>query len=446
VRTKGQDFAHFAEFTVHEGERHPFVLSWRPSHLTQPPRQDPDQALAATLADWEKWASQCTYEGPDRDLVLRSLIILKALTYEPTGGIVAAVTAGLPEQIGGERNWDYRFCWLRDSTMTLGALLRAGFRDEAEAWHDWLLRAIAGDPADLQTMYGVAGERRLPEIVADWLPGYESSRPVRFGNAAVNQLQLDVYGEVLDTLYLAHCHGITMERHVWGLVRKLLEYLEEHWSDPDEGLWEVRGPRRHFVHSKVMSWVAFDRAVRLAEETGLPAPVERWRELCGIIHADVCERGLDHERGVFTQYYGGKELDAATLFTVMTGFLPPSDPRVINTDRAVRDELDEGGFVRRYSLPAEGTSAVDGLRGEEGAFLACSYWLATALLQIGEKEEAQDLFTRVSALANDLGMISEEWDAESGRQLGNTPQAFTHVALVDTAFQLAGHGRDPRIV
>jgi GH15 family glucan-1,4-alpha-glucosidase len=440
VRTVGRDFATVSEFTVRAGDRVPFVLSYAPSHQRQPPRPDAEAQLKSTLADWESWSARCSTKMADRDhaTVKRSLITLKALTYEPTGGIVAAATAGLPEQVGGARNWDYRFCWLRDSTMTLSALLNAGYRREAEAWHGWLLRAIAGDPADLQTMYGVGGERRLPETVADWLPGYEGSQPVRFGNAAVDQLQLDIYGEVLDTLYLAHRHGIRIERHVWGLLRKLLEYLEEHWSDPDEGLWEVRGPRRHFVHSKIMCWVAFDRAVKLAEETGLPGPAERWRELRDLIHADVCARGVDPKRGVFTQFYGGHELDAATLFVVKTGFLPPHDTRVVATVEAVQRELDHEGFVRRYSTPqgADQTDSVDGLTGTEGAFLACSYWLADALLAIGRVEEARALFDRVSGLANDLGLISEEWDPLTQRQLGNTPQAFTHVALVNTAFAL----------
>ncbi|MEZ0064787.1 GH15 family glucan-1,4-alpha-glucosidase [Streptacidiphilus sp. MAP12-20] len=441
VNTYGQDFATVSEFTVHAGQRVPFVLSWVPSHHKQPPRQDAEAALKTTLADWESWAAYCStgIAERDRDAVRRSLITLKALTYEPTGGIVAAATAGLPEQVGGARNWDYRFCWLRDSTMTLSALLNAGYRAEAEAWHGWLLRAIAGDPADLQTMYAVGGERRLPETIADWLPGYEGSRPVRFGNAAVDQLQLDVYGEVVDTLYLAHQHGIRIERHVWGLLRKFLEFLEEHWSDPDEGLWEVRGPRRHFVHSKIMCWVAFDRAVKLAEETGLPAPVERWRELRDLVHSDICARGVDPARGVITQYYGGSELDASALFAVKTGFLRPEDPRVVATVEAVQRELDHGGFVRRYSTPeaSDLADSVDGLAGSEGAFLACSYWLADALIAIGRVTEARELFDRVSGLANDVGLISEEWDPVSCRQLGNTPQAFTHVALVNTAFLLA---------
>ncbi len=437
VHTFGKDLATYSEFTVEAGQRVRFVLNWQPSHHSSLPRQDPDRSLRETLAQWQDWASACRYQGPYREAVMRSLVILKGLTYEPTGGMVAAATAALPEQLGGERNWDYRFCWLRDSTMTLSALLRGGFIGEATAWRGWLLRAIAGDPADLQTMYGVAGERRLPETVADWLPGYEGSGPVRFGNAAVDQLQLDVYGEVVDTLHLAMVAGAPMERHVWGLVRALMNYLASNWSQPDEGLWEVRGGRRHFVHSKVMCWVAFDRAVRMAEATGLPAPVEKWRQIRDTIHAEVCAKGYNTEVGAFTQYYGGTALDAATLFVVKTGFLPADDPRVISTVEAVHERLDHGGFVLRYSTDETGEAPVDGLQGAEGAFLACSFWLVDALVAIGRTEEARALFERVAAIANDLGMISEEWDPKAGRQLGNTPQAFTHVALVNSAFGLA---------
>ena len=441
VHTYGKDLSTVSEFTVNSGERVSFILSWLPSHHTSPPRQNAERSLRETLTAWHEWAETCRYQGPYRDAVMRSMVILKALTYEPTGGMVAAATAALPEEIGGERNWDYRFCWLRDSTMTLSALLRGGFHTEAAAWHSWLLRAIAGDPADLQTMYGVAGERRLPEIIADWLPGYEGSAPVRFGNAAVDQLQLDVYGEVIDTLHMATEAGIPMERHVWGLVRALMTFLERHWNEPDEGLWEVRGGRRHFVHSKVMSWVAFDRAVKMAASTGHPAPVERWCAIRDMIHAEVCEQGFDAALGSFTQYYGGKELDASTLFVVKTGFLPPDDPRVIGTVEAVRDRLDHGGFILRYSTGQDEDSQVDGLQGEEGAFLACSFWLVDALVAIGSVDEGRALFERVAAIANDLGMISEEWDPKAGRQLGNTPQAFTHVALINTAFALDEAGR-----
>ena len=437
IHSYGKDFATIAEFTVHAGERIPMVLSWMPSHYTTPPRQDAEKSLRETLDGWHEWATKVKYQGPYQDLVTRSMIVLKALTYQPTGGIVAAATASLPEQIGGERNWDYRFCWLRDSSMTLSALIRGSCVDEAVAWRKWLLRAIAGDPADLQIMYGVGGERRLPEVLADWLPGYEGSVPVRFGNAAVEQLQLDVYGEVIDTLYAAHEAGIPMERHAWGLVKALMSFLEKHWQEPDEGLWETRGGRRHFVHSKIMCWVAFDRAVRMAEATGLSAPTARWRTTRDAIHADVCAKGYDPELGAFTQYYGGKTLDAAALFVVKTGFLPPEDPRVVSTVKAVRDGLGRDGFVRRYSTGSGTSTAVDGLVGEEGAFLACSFWLADALVAIGHKDEARALFEQVAAISNDLGLISEEWDPDAGRQLGNTPQAFTHVALINTAFLLA---------
>jgi GH15 family glucan-1,4-alpha-glucosidase len=436
IRTFGKDFTTFGHFEVNAGDRIPIVLSWLPSHHSSPPRQDAEKSLQESLRGWQEWASVSKYRGPYRDPVMRSLVVLKALTYEPTGGIVAAATASLPEEIGGERNWDYRFCWLRDSTMTLSALLRSGYVEEASAWREWLLRAIAGDPADLQTMYGVAGERRLTEFVADWLPGYEGSAPVRFGNAAVDQLQLDVYGEVIDTLYLALTAGIPMERHVWALINAFMRFLEDHWSDPDEGLWEVRGGRRHFVHSKVMCWVAFDRAVKMAEITGMAAPVDRWREVRDAIHLDVCTQGFDRELGSFTQYYGGKELDASTLFVVKTGFLPADDPRVVGTVDAVQKGLDHDGFVLRYSTGEPEDAQVDGLQGTEGAFLACSFWLADALIAIGRVEEGRQLFERVAAISNDLGLISEEWDPKAERQLGNTPQAFTHVALVNTAFAL----------
>jgi GH15 family glucan-1,4-alpha-glucosidase len=455
VRTYGRDMRTHGEFDVGEGDRIPFVLSWQESHLTVPRRLDPEKALRSTLDAWQEWSGRRKHTGSWQGAVQRSLITLKALTFDPTGGMVAAPTAGLPEEIGGERNWDYRYCWLRDSTMTLSALLRGGYREEAVAWRQWLLRAIAGDPADLQIMYGVAGERRLPETIADWLPGYEDSSPVRLGNAAVGQLQLDVYGEVVHTLYLALCAGIPMERHVWSLLRALMDFLAKHWREPDEGLWEVRGGRRHFVHSKVMCWVAADRAVKMARATGLQAPVESWERMRDDVHADVLERGYDAERGVFTQYYGGAELDAATLFIVKTGFLPPDDPRAVRTVEAIRRELDQGGFTARYQIAAGegsgGSDEVDGLSGREGAFLACSLWLADALAAMGRRDDAVAIFERVLALANDVGLLSEEWDPVNGRQLGNTPQAFTHVALVNTAMLLdsgtspdgTGHLLDP---
>lgn len=438
VHTFGEDGCTRSEFTVQAGDRVPAVLTWQPSHLRTCQVTDAEKALRETSDDWQRWTAKCRYEGEWEQAVRRSLITLRALVYAPTGGIVASPTTSLPEWIGGTRNWDYRFCWLRDSSMTLSALLRGGFREEAVAWRQWLVRAIAGDPADLQTMYGVAGERRLTETVADWLPGFEGSSPVRLGNAAVDQFQLDVYGEVADTLHLALMAGIPMERQVWSLLRTLMSFLEDHWQEPDEGLWEVRCGRRHFVHSKVMAWVAFDRAVKMAEATGLPAPVDRWRALRDTVHAEVCARGYDAERGVFVQQYGGRELDASALFIVKTGFLPPDDPRVVRTVDAVRKELDHGGFVRRYAGPGGSGSPPDGLPGEEGAFLACSFWLVDALVAVGRRDEARELFARVLALGNDLGLFSEEWDPVAQRQLGNIPQAFTHVALVNSAFTLAG--------
>ena len=433
VHTYGQDGCTASDFTVDAGDTVPFVLTWQPSHLHSTPRTDPAGALDGTLAGWQQWAGACRYRGDWQDAVLRSLITLKALAYEPTGGIVAAPTASLPEAVGGERNWDYRFCWLRDSSLTLSALLRGGFREEAAAWRKWLLRAIAGDPGDLQAVYGVAGERGLPETEADWLPGYGGSAPVRFGNAAVRQLQLDVYGEVVDTLHLALRAGIPMERQVWSLLRVLMKFLEEHWQEPDEGLWEVRGGRRHFVHSKVMAWVAADRALQMAELTGLPAPVERWRALRDAVRSDVLEHGYDRNRGLFVQHYGGTELDAATLFVLKSGFLPPDDPRVVRTVDAVQDGLDHGGLIRRYTTD----SGADGLPGSEGAFLACSFWLADALGAIGRTQDARSLFVRLVSLRNDVGLLAEEWDPTEGRQLGNMPQAFSHIALVNSAFELA---------
>ncbi|MCW2874081.1 glycoside hydrolase family 15 protein [Actinacidiphila oryziradicis] len=438
VRMYGKDFCTYADFTVAAGERVAFVLTWHPSHEKQPQRVDPYKSLKHSLEDWTKWASQCRYEGPWRDAVLRSLITLKALTYAPSGGIVAAATTSLPEEIQGVRNWDYRYCWLRDATLTLNVLVSTGFLKEAGEWRDWLLRAVAGDPADLQIMYGLTGERRLPEFEVPWLAGYEGSSPVRVGNAAVQQLQLDVYGEVLDSLYLGHESGLAEKRHAWNVQRSLMDFLESKWREPDEGLWEVRGPRRHFVHSKVMAWVAADRAVRTLERQphrkGDPAS---WRAMREDVHREVCDKGFDTERNTFTQFYGSQELDAATLLIPQTGFLPPSDPRVVGTVDAVRRELDHGGFVRRYTLD---DSTVDGLPGGEGAFLACSFWLADALHSTGRKGEARELFERLLSLRNDVGLLAEEWDPLAGRQLGNFPQAFSHIGLVNTALALSGAG------
>ncbi|MEV0905040.1 glycoside hydrolase family 15 protein [Streptomyces hokutonensis] len=437
VRTWGEDFSTLSEFTVEAGEKVAFVLTWHPSHEPRPPLVDPYKSLRTSVADWEHWAARCRYEGPYRDAVVRSLITLKALTYHPTGGIVAAATTSLPEEMGGVRNWDYRYCWLRDSSLTLGALVAAGYHKEAEAWRDWLLRAVAGDPADLQIMYGVAGERRLPEFELPHLSGFGGSAPVRIGNGAVNQLQLDVYGEVMDSLWLARRAGLSPKPHMWSLQSVLLEWLRAQWQQPDEGLWEVRGGRRHFVHSKVMVWVAADRAVRTLEEfADLPGDLSGWRELRDAVHKDVCEKSFDPVRNTFTQYYGSQELDAALLLIPRFGFLPPDDPRVVGTVDAVQAALGHDGFVRRYDTAAD--TPVDGLPGAEGTFLACSFWLVDALHMTGRTKEARVLFERLVGLANDVGLLAEEYDPVAGRQLGNFPQAFSHIGLVNTALALFG--------
>jgi GH15 family glucan-1,4-alpha-glucosidase len=442
VKLAGHDMAHEAAFAVRAGDRVPFVLAWSPSHLGSPPQVDAAEALAATTSFWSDWVKQCTYQGPYHDAVIRSLITLKALTYAPTGGIVAAPTTSLPEDLGGVRNWDYRYCWLRDATITLEALLRTGYTSEASAWREWLGRAIAGSPGDVQIMYGVAGERRLAEWEASWLPGYAGSAPVRIGNAAVNQRQLDVFGEVIDAITLGRQAGLHFDRHTWSLVRKQLDFLAANWRQPDEGIWEVRGPRRHFVHSKVMAWVAFDRAVRVAHLGQLGAE-QRWRTVRDQIHAEVLEHGYDAGRGTFTQYYGSTELDAAVLLIPEVGFLPPHDPRVVSTVRTIQRELVCDGLVLRYTQPAAtavvGDTNVDGLPGTEGAFLACSFWLVNALHLIGEYDEAVELFERLLALRNDVGLLAEEYDPRYGRQVGNFPQAFSHMPLILSALNLADH-------
>jgi GH15 family glucan-1,4-alpha-glucosidase len=436
VRTWGEDHTTYSEFTVAAGEQVAFVLTWHPSHEPRPPLVDPYKALHTSVTDWRKWASRCRYDGPYRDTVVRSLITLKALTYAPTGGIVAAPTTSLPEEMGGVRNWDYRFSWLRDSTLTLSALLAAGYQEEAEAWRNWLLRAVAGDPADLQIMYGLAGERRLPEMELPWLSGFGGSRPVRIGNDAVRQLQLDVYGEVMDSLALARRSGLPAKPHMWALQVALMEWLREEWRQPDEGLWEVRGGRRQFVHSKVMVWVAADRAVKALEEhPELEGDLDGWRALRDEVHREVCEKGYDPERNTFTQSYGSPELDAALLLIPRVGFLPYDDPRVTGTIDAVRAELCHHGFLRRYT-PDE--TAVDGLPGSEGTFLVCSFWLADALHATGRTREARELFERLVGVANDVGLLAEEYDPVGGRQLGNFPQAFSHIGLVHTALALFG--------
>jgi GH15 family glucan-1,4-alpha-glucosidase len=436
VRTWGERYGTHSQFTVAEGERVAFVLTWHPSHEKRPPLIDPYEALESSVADWRAWAGRCRYDGPYREEVVRSLITLKALTYAPTGGIVAAATTSLPEKPGGVRNWDYRYCWLRDSTLTLGALLTAGYQEEAGAWRDWLLRAVAGNPADLQIMYGVAGERRLPETELPWLPGFAGSAPVRVGNGAVDQLQLDVYGEVMDSLSLARISGLPPKPHMWAMQRSLMRFLESAWRQPDEGLWEVRGGRRQFVHSKVMVWVAADRAVRTLERhPELEGDPEGWRRLREEVHREVCEKGFDPERNTFTQSYGSRELDAALLLIPRVGFLPPDDPRVVGTVDAVRADLGHGGFLRRYDTA---DSVVDGLPSGEGAFLACSFWLADALHLTGRGREARELFDRLVGLCNDVGLLAEEYDPVGGCQLGNFPQAFSHIGLVNTALTLFG--------
>ncbi|MEV6553379.1 glycoside hydrolase family 15 protein [Streptomyces sp. NPDC051597] len=434
VKTWGQQLSTRSSFTVDAGEKVAMVLTWHPSHEPRPSIIDPYEALEQSLEDWRAWAGKCRDCGPYRDAVVRSLITLKALTYAPTGGIVAAPTTSLPEEIGGVRNWDYRYCWLRDSTLTLDALVSAGYLDEAAAWRDWLLRAVAGDPADLQIMYGLGGERRLPELELPWLKGHLDSDPVRIGNAAVKQLQLDVYGEVIDSLHLARTSGMAAKRHTWNVELSLLGFLEARWREPDEGLWEVRGERRHFVHSKVMAWVAADRAVKALEsDPSRRGDAERWRRMRDEVHREVCEKGFDAERNTFTQSYGSTELDAATLLIPRVGFLPGDDPRVIGTVDAVRAELGHDGFVRRYST--EGAT-VDGLPGDEGTFLVCSFWLADALRLTGREKEARELFDRLLGLRNDVGLLAEEYDPVAGRQLGNFPQAFSHIGLVATAMGL----------
>ena len=434
VSVHGDEFATRATFTVHPGDRVPFVLTWHASSEAPPERADPHRAVPDTVAWWQAWSGRCTVGGRWHEEVRSSLVTLKALTYAPTGGIVAAPTTSLPEVLGGVRNWDYRFCWLRDATFTLQALLAAGYDGEAVAWRDWLLRAVAGDPSQLQIMYGVAGERRLPEMELAWLPGYEASGPVRIGNAAAGQCQLDVYGEVMDTLHQARIAGIAPDAEAWEVQRALMDWLESGWRQPDSGLWEVRGAPRQFVHSKVMSWVAFDRAVSTVDRFGTDGPVDRWRTLRDEIHAEVCDRGWDSERSTFTQSYNSAELDASLLMIPLVGFLPPSDERVAGTVDAVRRELSVGDFIARY--PSEHGMSVDGLPGREGAFLLCTFWLADALALIGRKDDATQLFERLVALSNDVGLLAEEYDPVQGRMLGNFPQAFSHVGLVNTALNL----------
>jgi GH15 family glucan-1,4-alpha-glucosidase len=433
---EGRDMATHSEFAVSAGERVPFVLTWHPSWERTPKPVDPYSAVDDTEAWWAEWMSRSTYDGGWQGEVRRSLLVLKALTFQPTGGIVAAATTSLPEQIGGPRNWDYRYCWLRDAALTLQALMGAGFKAEAGKWRDWLLRAVAGDPADLQIMYAITGARRIPEMELPWLSGYENSRPVRIGNAAADQLQLDVWGETLDGLSFAREAGLSRNDQAWELQVNLLEFLEGNWQQPDNGLWEMRGERRHFVHSKVMAWVAFDRMISGVEHFRLNGPADRWRQIRAEIKAEVLEKGYDAERNTFTQAYGSRELDAALLLIPQVRFLPWGDPRVAGTVDAIQRDLCPHGFVLRYR-PGDGASD-DGLPGGEGAFLACSFWLADALHGVGRHDEATTLFQMLVDLANDVGLLAEEYDPGAKRQLGNTPQAFSHLGLVNAARHLSG--------
>ena len=449
VETRGQHLATVAEFEVAAGDQVPFVLTWHPSNQPAPLDVDAERAVAETARWWQAWSDGCTMPDLDRDKTLRSLITLKALTYAPTGGIVAAPTTSLPEALGGVRNWDYRYCWLRDATFTLYALMLAGFETEAVAWRDWLLRATAGLPSQLQILYGPAGERRLPEQTLDWLPGYEGSAPVRIGNAASRQFQLDVYGEVMDCLHQARRAGVEDDAISWDLEIALMEFLEGHWRDPDEGIWEVRGSRRDFTHSKVMAWVAADRAVKAVEHFGLAGPGDRWRALRAEIHAEVCTRGYDADRRTFTQAFGAPQLDASLLLIPLVGFLPATDERVRGTVAAIERHLTRDGFVMRYGEDSQGE--VDGLPGGEGAFLPCSFWLADNLVLQGRTDEGLALFERLAGVANDVGLLAEEYDPVAGRLVGNFPQAFAHVSHVNTVHNLAmasgparSRGQQPR--
>jgi GH15 family glucan-1,4-alpha-glucosidase len=433
VETRGEDLTTVADFEVGEGETLPFVLTYGPSHLPVPEPIDPAQALQDTEAFWTEWCSRCSYEGSHRDLVMRSLITLKALTYAPTGGIVAAPTTSLPEKLGGTRNWDYRFCWLRDATFTLLALMNSGYTEEALAWHNWLLRAVAGSPVLMQIMYGIMGQRRLLEWEAGWLPGYEGARPVRVGNAAHAQLQLDVYGELIDAFHQSRIAKLKLYEESWALECAVLEHLADVWNQPDHGIWERRGEGKHYVSSKMMNWVAFDRGIKSAETFGFKAPLEKWQALRETIHRDVCERGFDRELNAFVESYGSKMLDASILLLPAVGFLPPSDSRVRGTLAAVERYLMRDGFVLRHD-PREVIAEKQPI---EGAFLACSLWLADAYVLAGEVEKAQALFDRVVKVANDLGLLAEEFDTAARRQTGNFPQALTHIALINTAHNLS---------
>ncbi len=432
VSVHGSGLTTVGDFTVEEGQSVAFVLTWGPSHLPPAPSVEAEAALAETERFWNGWAEKCTYRGQWREPVLRSLLTLKALTYAPTGGIVAAATTSLPEAIGGERNWDYRFCWLRDATLTLLALMDAGYFEEAAAWRDWLVRAAAGSPEQAQIMYGLSGERHLLEWEVSWLPGFARSKPVRVGNAAHAQFQLDVYGEVMDALHQARTGGIVDTAEAWQLQRALANHVERVWTNPDQGLWEVRSGPQHFTHSKVMAWVALDRAIKAVEKHGLRGPVDRWKETRSRIHAEVCDRGFDRAQGCFVQSYGSANIDASLLLMPLVGFLPPDDPRIVGTIRCIEQHLVVDGLVLRYNT----TLTDDGLPPGEGAFLACSFWLADAYVLLGRLDDARALFERLLALRNDVGLLSEEYNPHTQRFLGNFPQAFSHVALVSTGMNI----------
>jgi GH15 family glucan-1,4-alpha-glucosidase len=432
VALRGENLTTVAEFTVAEGQHVPFVLTWHPSNHPAPPTTDAEAAVGQTEQWWREWSGRCTYTGEWHEAVVRSLITLKALTYEPTGGIVAAATTSLPEQIGGVRNWDYRYCWLRDATFTLYALMIAGYADEARAWREWLLRAVAGTPDQLQVLYGLGGERRLTELELDWLPGYEGSSPVRIGNAAHRQCQLDVFGEIIDALYFARRVGLKPDENAWHVERALLDHLESNWQAADVGIWEVRGPQRQFTHSKVMAWVAVDRAIKNVERFGLDGPAAQWRRWRDTIHTEICQRGFDAERGAFVQSYGSKDLDASLLMMPLVGFLPVSDPRMRGTVEAIERHLTTDGLVARYATSA----AVDGLPPGEAAFLLCTFWLADNFALLGRQAEARRLFERLLDIRNDVGLLAEQYDPRARRLMGNFPQAFSHVALINTAHNL----------
>lgn len=432
--TDQRDLKSKGRITLKKGDQANFVLSWTPSHRSEFIYQEnPRQLIEQTDSFWKNFAARCQYDGPYRDDVIRSLLTLKGLTYEPTGGIIAAPTTSLPEEIGGERNWDYRYCWIRDSTYTLYAFLSAGYKEEAGKWNDWLLRAVAGTPNQAHIMYGIAGERRLPELELPWLRGYQNSLPVRIGNAAHNQHQLDVFGETLDTLHLALKNGFLLNDNSWRIQRCFVEFIENHWHLPDEGIWEMRGPRRHYTHSKVMAWVAVDRAIRNCRLAGIPAPFERWESLRKKIHDDICRNGFCKRKNSFVQSYDSEELDASLLMIPVVGFLPIDDPRVKGTVGAIEKELTDEGFVKRYHPNIHR----EGVPGREGAFLPCSFWLVDCLIMMNRKEEATQLFDKILSIRNDVGLLSEEYDFNRKRLVGNFPQALSHIALVITAFNLS---------